>query len=279
MSSDNLKVGDIYLPLTISINNNINRQYIDALEDNHPRYKNIVHPGILLCLCSITRSPSFYLDNNIEAVGAKFKAIYHNTIEIDKKFTIHWKITDVYRRRSRKYQSCKVSVIDEDGILIIEREIVNTFVGGRFLNRRVEWEKATGYRKEAVLSEFPEEGYEIVGRSKNVSANRIRCYSCWSERNIHTDRDIAIRAGIGKQIASGMMIESYLVELMVSYFGENWLTNGNMSVTSIDMTTINDKIIPKAIVKNGANLGIWCENQHRHKVMVGEANCLMKTTV
>jgi len=75
------------------------------------------------------------------------------------------------------------------------------------------------------------------------------------------------------------MFESYLVELMIDLFGEDWLRYGKMNLTFIAIVDPGDTLVPRAVVKSrqaedsgvGFVMDVWCENQHGEKVVVGTA--------
>jgi len=284
--SDQLQIGEKYKELEIKVSPQLNEQFMKALDDFNPRYKEIVHPGLLLNISSITKSPSFYLDKDVAAVGAKFSGKYRRPVRVGETVVVSWRVTDVYERRSRNYQICDVLITDDMGQKILSRKICNTFIGGKYLKKRVKWEKETGYQREVSIHEVRGEGYEIVGGRKELTLRKQRYYSGGmmeqkgSVRNIHTDRETSIRSGIGRAIASGLMFESYLVELMIKILGETWFYVGETDVVGIEMAGDGDTITPKAVIKSKdfavststIDFDIWCENQNGIKVMVGSSN-------
>lgn len=286
--SDLLEVGERYESLVVHVKPELNKQFVKALDASSPRYGEIVHPGLFINFSSITQSPSFYLEKDVAAVGAKFEANFINPGKVDGTFRFSWAVSEVYERRSRKYQICDVSVKDNSGLEIMRRRINNTFIGGEYLERRIKWEKETGYRRAVQTSDFPQQGYEIVGTPRALTMEKQRWFSGglpgpkWPARNIHTDREISIRSGIGRPIASGLMFEAYLGELMIDFFGEHWLTHGEAKVIAVDMAGEGDIVVPKAVIDSWkpqkraseVSLNIWCENQYKNKVMVGTARCL-----
>ena len=285
-TSDKLKVGEKYEPLTLHITPELNNQFIKAIDCSHKRYEKIVHPCVFFNFCSITQSPSFFLDRNIEAVGAKFENGFMKKAKVDKKYHFSWKVVGLYERRSRTYQICDVLVVDEDGNEIIKRKINNTFIGGEYLERRVKWEKETGYRRALQTNEFSDQGYEIGSKERKITIDKLRSFSGglpganWPARNIHTDREISIRSGIGRVIASGLMFESYIAELLINFIGEEWLTYGQTRLVSIDMAGDGDTVTAKSVLKNPVSeidlgkisLDVWCENQFGNRIIVGSAN-------
>jgi hypothetical protein len=282
--SDKLQTGEEYEPLVLRVTAELNKQFLRALDISHPRYDKIVHPGLLLNFSSITQSPSFHLPDDVAAVGAKFKAEFLDTPFVGQTFTFLWKVDQAYEKRSRIYQICNILIQDTNNRTIMKRRINNTFVGGEHLRKRVEWERKTGYRRAVSFSVFPEEGYEIIGKKRDLTIQKQMFFSgglpgpTWPSRNIHTDREISIRSGIGKPIASGIMFEAYLTDLMLNFFGADWMLFGQTDLIAIDMAGDGDTVFPKAVIENQTYqtqskeicLSLWCENQYGNNLMVGK---------
>ena len=95
------------------------------------------------------------------------------------------------------------------------------------------------------------------------------------KKTIHTCLETAKKCGLTERVASGAMIQGYLTDLMVSLFGDKWLSDGKMQLKFIKGVTIGDTIVPCAEMKKYRNgkfyLDVWCENQNGHKVAVGHA--------
>jgi len=284
--SDELAEGEKYAPLVLQVASDLNRQFVMAMDGDAAKYAARVHPGLVFCFSSITQSPSFVLRPDMAAVGAKFETIFERPIHVGDVLTYDWTVVKVYERRARLYQIAKVDITNQDGDRVMVRHINNTFIGGEYLQRRVAWEKTTGHRRALSISEFPTIGFEIVGSPKTLSIEKMRHYSGglpgpeWPDRNIHTDRAVSIRSGVGKPIASGLMFDGYLADLMGAYFSEEeWETRGAMKAIAIDMAAEDAVLVPKAIPKpdpagseaGGPRYSIWCEDQFAHKVMVGSA--------
>ena len=143
----------------------------------------------------------------------------------------------------------------------------------------------------AIITKDTQEGLEVSGNLKTVTEERVYAFSGgfpkgpgWPKKNIHTDLEFAKNCGLPTRAASGAMFEGYLTELMVDLFGENWLIEGKMSLTFIDIVDPGDTLLPKAIVqsKQAENSGVrfvmevWCENQNGNKVAVGTATGLVR---
>jgi len=284
VNSDKLKPGDQYDALELHVSSDLNKQYLKALNSNDERYEKFIHPGLILNFSSITQSPSFKLESEIAAVGAKFESIFYKPAKVGSRLRFEWAVTETYERRSRVYQLSEIQ-IKCDGSMIMKRKITNTFIGGEYLDRRVKWEKEKAYRRSVPISSFPKQGYEIIGIKRKLSLEQMSLFSggapgpLWPVRNIHTDREISIRSGIGRPIASGLMFEAYLMEMLINFCGDRIYNSGNTKTVAIDMAGDGDTIIPKMVLKepisqinsSGMIADIWCENQYGNKIMIGGA--------
>ena len=138
----------------------------------------------------------------------------------------------------------------------------------------------------AVITRDTPEGFEVSGNLKTVIEERVYAFSGgflqdpgFPKKNIHTDLEFAQSCGLKTRAASGAMFESYLVELMIDLFGEDWLRYGKMNLTFIAIVDPGDTLVPRAVVKSrqaedsgvGFVMDVWCENQHGEKVVVGTA--------
>lgn len=120
----------------------------------------------------------------------------------------------------------------------------------------------------------------VIGRPKTVTLERMRQFSGWPSKNIHTDADVARACGLPGPIASGTMFEAYLTELMIDLFGEDWIRSGTMQLAFIRMVEPGDILVAKGRVQAleqthaGGRLAleVWCENQRGERVTAGVAS-------
>ena len=118
---------------------------------------------------------------------------------------------------------------------------------------------------------------------KDVTFENIRLFSMWSNRNIHTDWEIAIKGGLPAPIAQGLMSHAYLCEMLTRFFGKNWLQGGKIDVKFIRYTLPGDVVTARGVVKEKTaegsavrfNCEIWCESLSGEKTVVGTASCLV----
>jgi len=136
--ADQVGVGENFETYEFRVTPEFNQQYLEAVEDHHPRYLRetddgapIVHPALLINHSNVTRSPSFYLPPGVTAVHAKEEVHFLNLGRVGKTFRVHWKVIDTYEKRGRPYQVKEALVVDEDDVEILRRQITDTYIAGK----------------------------------------------------------------------------------------------------------------------------------------------------
>ena len=127
---DKAQIGDEFEVYEFVVTPEFNQQYIDAVEDYHPRYLEIVHPALLVNHSNIPRTPSFNVPLGMAAVHTQDEIEFINKGKVGKRFRVYWKVVDVYEKRGRKYQVKDVGVMDEDGLVILKRRMTDTYFSG-----------------------------------------------------------------------------------------------------------------------------------------------------
>lgn len=125
-------------------------------------------------------------------------------------------------------------------------------------------------------------GDEIPSLEKSMDQAKIDQFAGFSGdfNPIHVNEEFAKQVGLGGTIAHGAISLGYFCEMLVSFFGEDWLDHGGFSVSFIGPVRPGYKLKYRAAVtelaedeKGGrVNLEIWCENQDGVKLIVGRAH-------
>ena len=126
-------------------------------------------------------------------------------------------------------------------------------------------------------------GQELPPLQKEITFEDIRLFSMWSNRNIHTDWEVAKKGGLPAPIAQGLMSHAYLCEMLTRFFGRNWLQGGKLSIKFIRYTLPGDVITAKGVItektEEGSalrfNCDVWCESLSGEKPVVGSASALV----
>jgi len=135
--ADRYEAGEEFQPLEFLVTPDFNRQFLEAIEDFHPRYLRatddgppIVHPALLINQSNVTRSPSFYLPPGMAAVHAREETHFLSPARVGRSLRVSWRVVDVYEKRGRPYQVKQVQIVDDNGTEILRRTITDTFIMG-----------------------------------------------------------------------------------------------------------------------------------------------------
>jgi acyl dehydratase len=128
-----------------------------------------------------------------------------------------------------------------------------------------------------------EVGQLLPPLKKEVTFENIRLFSMWSNRNIHTDWEVAMKGGLPAPIAQGLMSHAYLCEMLTKFFGKNWLQGGKIKVKFIRYTLPGDVVTAMGVIKEKIEEGVavrfncevWCESLSGEKTVVGTASALV----
>ncbi|HEX78490.1 MAG TPA: MaoC family dehydratase [Dehalococcoidia bacterium] len=131
-----------------------------------------------------------------------------------------------------------------------------------------------------VATRNMEVGQELPPLRKEITLDSIRLFSMWANLNIHTDWEVARKAGLPAPIAQGLQSHAYVSEMLTNFFGKNWLQGGKLSLTFINYTMPGDIITVRGTLKEKIaegpvlrfNCEVWCENQAGQKTVVGTAS-------
>ena len=133
-----------------------------------------------------------------------------------------------------------------------------------------------------------EVGFELPSHSWPMSLGHMRLFSGWpgwakygrNPVNQHTSNEVAQRLGRPGAIVQGIQMSACLEEMLINFFGVEWLNGGKMLVHYVGIVIVGDILTTKARViekvQDGANtrleMEIWAENQRGAKVVVGFAS-------
>ncbi len=134
-------------------------------------------------------------------------------------------------------------------------------------------------------------GSEIAGPDRTLTVERLRRYSIGIRSaakgeyaqpavNIHTDEAFARNQGLPAPIGDGMITTNWCSSMLLDYFGRDYLLNGELRTKYIKPTFVDDvisvrgkllEITEDASATKTLDFDIWCENQHRQKIVDGHA--------
>ena len=132
-------------------------------------------------------------------------------------------------------------------------------------------------------------GYEIEPVTYEITQEKINIYSRRvfdgrDTKNIHTDDEVARRAGLPRALAQGRYPIAYISERMLAFFGVGWIQGGKLDVALVKGIFPGDTITVKGVItekhpEDGAMrlvLDVWLENQHGEQATAGVASGLAR---
>lgn len=133
-----------------------------------------------------------------------------------------------------------------------------------------------------------EVGYEIEPAAYEITQEKINIYSRRvfdgrDNKNIHTDDEVARRAGLPRALAQGRYPIAYISERMLAFFGTGWIQGGKLDVTLVKGIFPGDTITVKGVITDKQPEGdtvrlvldVWLENQHGEQATAGVASGLV----
>jgi acyl dehydratase len=131
-------------------------------------------------------------------------------------------------------------------------------------------------------------GYEIEPLSYAITQEKINIYSRYvfdgkDTKNIHTDDEVARRAGLPCALAQGRYPVAYLAERMLEFFGQGWIQGGKLEVTLVKGIYPGDTLTIKGVITDKIPEGhairlvleVCLENQAGEHATVGTASGLV----
>lgn len=123
-------------------------------------------------------------------------------------------------------------------------------------------------------------GMSLPELKKLITQQQINLYAEFSGdfNPIHTDMEFARQSHLGGTVAHGMLILSYISELMTYTFGKSWLTSGKLSARFKaparpgDILTVSGNItkVQKEDSIISVDCEVLCRNQRGEIVIISE---------
>ena len=181
-----------------------------------------------------------YDRNTVVGLHSEEELWFRSPVRLGERVTLTGRYVDKYVKREQGYVVLEAEALGEDGRLLLRHrgtEIMRTqpgaVAGGRtaeVVGRRVTGETRDDLPVATIAVPGLEERRPVAPLVKHVTQEQMSVYSFCGEytRNIHTDLEVARRAGLRLPIMQGQMQACYLSELGTAFFGPAWLTTGRL---------------------------------------------------
>ena len=124
-------------------------------------------------------------------------------------------------------------------------------------------------------------GMQLPKSEKIISRQSIDLYAKASGdfNPIHTDEEFAAKSQFGGIIAHGMLVLSYLTQMLTGAFGDAWFGSSKLDVRFKTAARPGDILAFGGIIREVKTSGgkrlvvcnVFCRNQHGEAVILGEA--------
>jgi len=123
-------------------------------------------------------------------------------------------------------------------------------------------------------------GQELPTLRREITLEKMRLFSRWADRNIHTDWEVAVQAGLPAPNVQGLQTHAYLVQALVAFFGPAWFTTGRIHTIFTryllpgETVTVAGRVVDRQPEGDGVRLEVelWAENDRGEKVAVARAS-------
>lgn len=127
-----------------------------------------------------------------------------------------------------------------------------------------------------------QKGENLPRLIKNITQEKINLYAQASGdfNPIHVDEDFARKSPLGGTVAHGMLILSYISQMMTIAFGQSWLSGGKLNVRFKEPARPGDVITVSGNIRNikqekseiQVDCNVLCQNQKGEAVVTGESS-------
>lgn len=293
-----MEVGEELGPIELVVDDHAVKRFAFTVDDYHPWTSGedspfggrVAHASLLVP--DLLRLLNTVYDPNTEVgLHQKEEVWFHSPVRIGERVRLTGSFTGKYVKRGKGYIVTDAEARSlADGRLLVRHQSIEIArvdpdiqLGGgtgapttaaRFVEGA--WPKGAplGDRVTAGVAV----GTPFMGRPKQLHQDQMSVFSnvqaFW--RNIHTDVDVARKAGSDRTIAQGLMLSMYISELGTDLFGASWFSTGWTLHTFLHPVFAGDTVTARAVVVEApepepgrVELEVWLENQDGVRVAVG----------
>ena len=122
-------------------------------------------------------------------------------------------------------------------------------------------------------------GAELPSKSRTVTLEMLRSYAAASgdHNPIHTDPDFAATTQFERPIAHGMLLLAYIMEMLTTTFGADWITSGQLKVRFRNPAFVDGAVTAWGTVKKvdatsgSLQITVGCRDENGDDLVTGSA--------
>ncbi len=293
---ENVEIGEEFGPVEVVIDDHFIKGYAFALDDYHPWYFEESAPfgGRIAAQLWLVKELMWlfftkYDPNAILGLHQKEEIWNHAPVPFGARLTLTGAYTDKYERRGKGYVVLESRVRDEQGQVLVRQRSTEIMRIPDGIQLGTGSSEKTGRR---VSGQWPEDrqpapqaragltpGTPVGPLTKQVVQDQISVFSgaLQNFRNVHTDINIARKAGFRDTLAQGLMGSCWLSEMLNDFFAAAWVTSGWSRLNYLQPMFPADTLTCRGVItevkeQDGGidmELELWTENQDGLLVTAG----------
>ena len=297
---ENVYVGESFGPVTLVLDDFFLRSYAYALddysgmiiEDGSARPVGYVPPHMIVSdLMQIFLT--VYDRDKVVGLHQKEEVEHYKPVPIGAKLTLTGSYVGKYMKRGKGYTVLESVARDELGDIVILQRSTEVMripdgtpvgTGTAEPERRVSPRPLAAERSNRVTPETPA-GTALRPMTKIVRQAQMSVFTGadFHKQGIHTNIEIARKAGLRDCIAQGMMESCWASQYLSGLFGEAFLATGRHFATYLspvyprDVITIEGEVVSRSEEANGIRIEVefWLTNQDGIVTAVGYGSSLL----
>lgn len=291
---ENVVVDEPIGPLTILADEAYRRRACFALDDYSADYIGAQAPFVpapMLGRDLVALFCSVYDPSRTVGLHQKEEIWFINPVPLNARINYSGKYTDKYMKRGKGYTVFDTEARDADSGTPYVRQIsteimripdnIQLGTGGAAKTPQPGhvnpvWPEGVTPLVHARRDMAP--GTPVQPLHKRPEQGQMSVFSGGNNQwyNIHTDVEVANKAGFRDTLAQGMMETCWVAEMLARFVGPGWHTSGWINMAYIKPVYRGDHICCKAVVSemqdDVVKFHVWAENQQQEITAVGWAS-------
>jgi acyl dehydratase len=291
-----IEIGETFGPLVYKMDDHFIKAYQFSLGDESPFYETDAGPERIAPSMSVAAKllhifMTKYDPNALVALHQHEEVKFHHRIGVGGSATLRGKYLDKYVRRGKGYVVLEGRATDDDGRLLVTQtstEILDIPSdrargggGAAPSGRRVSgvWPEGRGARAALASDVGVGDPLPILAKIAHQDQMTVFCGADGGWRNIHSDINVARKAGMSATVVPGMMQTCWFAEMMARFCGARFFDAGAITSTYLRSVLRSEPVTCRGVVsgvvnrdgKMDAEVECWASNAKGEMVAVGRA--------
>lgn len=280
LTFDALDIGEEFPPLTVTYSEADAKRLAFAADDYNPQYFAPEHPHHLSPMVVANAMLAVHYQTYERPAQQTFhmKQTYEfrRPPLVGETITIRGRVTDKYSRRGIDRFVIEAEAIGESG----DQVLAGTHTFGWPRGERLRTSTPQGHAAQEQPARDPAPVAVLPEATLMLTQDRITAFTgATRQDSIHTNPDVARRAGLASTIAQGAQSATFLFGRLVAWFGDEFLTSGRMDLAFIGAVAVDDTIVVRGFTDGGGDaarnvdslLLVECVTQTGRTVLAGSA--------